>query len=450
MSPSGPGEAEPPRYSEYGSCFFLSYAHTPRVFDDGPDLNYWVRQFFRDLCNELVSCDPTTWHRPTGPPGFMDDAIPEGALWRRVLARELATCRVFVPLYHRSYFSSENCGKEWAVFRARQMAHVAQTGVPNEAILPVIWKPPRSEDLPEFASALQMSRLTVSDAYFERGLYELIRLDRDREYTNVVLRFAEWLDETARTCAPPLGPLADYELVRPLFPTDGNAKGADRRFRITVAAPDEKSTPPGRSREYYGPQPEDWCPYHPDSTVPLARRAEDVARGLGYTPVVSALTRYSPELRPRPSNPAVGAGTIPDGPGVLLVDPWIAHTPGSGTVAEVDRCRKDWIRVLVPWSCTDRQTAEQAATLRSLLEGVMPWSMQEWHRTASAATRELASVADFGHAMPDVMERAWRRYLRAVRPAGSGGQEFPPRPRLRDGPDADGDAGASTDDGTED
>jgi FxsC-like protein len=156
--------------------------------------------------------------------------------------------------------------------------------------------------------------------------------------------------------------------------------------------PDQDSTPPGRDRDYYGPQPEDWRPYHPDSTVPLARRPEDVARGLGYTPIVSALTRYSPELQPVPAVPAAGA--VPDGPGVLLVDPWIAHTINSGTVAQVDRCRKEWIRVLVPWSCSDRQTTEQATALRSLLEGVMPWSMQEWRRTAPAATRDLASVTE--------------------------------------------------------
>ena len=449
MTPSGSGEAEPQRHTEYGSCFFLSYAHTPRVFDDGPDLNYWVRQFFRDLCNELVSCDPS-WYRPTGLPGFMDDNIPEGALWRRSLARELATCRVFVPLYNRAYFTSPNCGKEWAVFRARQMAHVAQTGVPNEAVLPVIWKPPRAEELPDFASAMQMARLSVSDAYFERGLYELIRLDRDREYTNVVLRFAERLDETARSCAPPTGPLADYDTVRPLFPDAADPGGADRRFRITVAAPDVSSTPPGRNRDYYGPQPEDWCPYHPDSTVPLARRAEDVARGLGYTPIVSALTHFSPELQPVPAAPAASA--VPDGPGVLLVDPWIAHTLSSGTVAQVDRCRKEWIRVLVPWSCSDRQTTEQATALRSLLEGVMPWSMEEWRRTAPPATRDLTSVADFGHAMPEVVERAWRRYLRAARPTARN-QAFPPRPRLRDGPHPPGagnGAGPGPDEATDD
>ena len=63
----------------------------------------------------------------------------------------------------------------------------------------------------------------------------------------------------------------------------------------------------------------------------------------------------------------------------------------------------------------------------------MPWSMEEWRRTAPAATRDLASVTDFGHAMPEVVERAWRRYLRAARPAARN-QAFRPRPRLRDGP----------------
>src|SRR5690242_6687065 len=108
----------PARHTEHGSCFFLSYAHTPRVFQDGPDLNYWVRQFFRDLCNELVSCDPR-WHRPAerGLPGFMDEEIREGRLWRQRLVTELATCRVFIPLYSGPFFASENCGKEWSIFR---------------------------------------------------------------------------------------------------------------------------------------------------------------------------------------------------------------------------------------------------------------------------------------------------------------------------------------------
>lgn len=421
----------PSRRTEHGSCFFLSYAHTPRVFPDGPDLNYWVREFFRDLCNELVSCDPR-WHRADGQalPGFMDEEIREGRLWRRRIATELATCRVFIPLYSGPFFASENCGKEWAIFRARQMAHMAQTGQPNEAILPVIWKPLRG-DLPSFATAPQMERLGAADAYFERGLYELIRLDRDRAYTNVVLRLAERLDEAARNAAPPPGPPADYDTVHPIFPLRSEGQGpetGERRLRITVAAPHLRSMPPGRDPLYYGDRGEDWRPYQPQSSVPLASRVEDVARGLGYTPLVSALNGASPELHEagsdgRPVDPA-------DGPTLLLVDPWVAHTDMSESMRAVDGQRKGWVRVLVPWSLTDAQTAEQAPVLRGLLERLIPWSLAEWSRTAPAATRELATVSEFGHTMPEVVELAWRCYRRAVRTGA--GRGYPPRPVLRE------------------
>ncbi|NUR62940.1 MAG: hypothetical protein HOV87_30445 [Catenulispora sp.] len=442
----------PSRRTEYGSCFFLSYAHTPRVFQDGPDLNYWVREFFRDLCNELVSCDPR-WHRPDGQglPGFMDEEIREGRLWRRRLVTELATCRVFIPLYCGPFFASENCGKEWAIFRARQMAHMAQTGQPNEAILPVIWKPVRGE-LPPFATAPQMERLGAADAYFERGLYELIRLDRDRAYTSVVLRLAERLDEAARNAAPPPGPPADFDAMHPMFPLRGESgspepgEAGERRLRITVAAPHLLSMPPGRDRLYYGARGEDWRPYQPQSSVPLASRVEDVARGLGYTPQVSTLNGTSPELHEpgsdgRPADPA-------DGPTLLLVDPWVAHTDMSESVKAVDGRRKGWVRVLVPWSLTDTQTAEQAPVLRSLLERLLPWSLAEWSRTAPAATRELATVSDFGHTMPEVVELAWRSYRRAVR--SGAGRGYPLRPLLREPGEGAGPASGSDIAATED
>ncbi|HZU58224.1 MAG TPA: TIR-like protein FxsC [Actinocrinis sp.] len=417
------------RRSGYGSCFFLSYAHTPRVFDDGPDPNYWVRSFFRDLCTELVHRD-SRWHAPASRPGFMDDAIPDGAIWRSRLAEQLASCRVFVPLYSRTYFSRENCGKEWAVFRERQMAHLAQTGTPNEAILPVIWQPPRPEDVPQVATNVQVAQLGVSNRYLERGLYELMRLDRDGEYVSVLIRLAEYLDEAARTAAPPPGPIVDYEEIRPLFPDRPQSTRAARRLYITVAAPDLRTVPPGRDTSYYGARPEDWNPYSPQSAVPLAKRAEDVARGLGYLPVTSNLNRSSPELRRSAVNAGDRAEPAPNGPGILLVDPWIANDSLTAkNIAEFDRRRKPWIRVLIPWSATDGQTAEQSSVLRAKLQLAIPWSAEAWRRTARAATRDLASLAEFGHAMPAAVELAWRHYLKAAQPKPPQG-DFPPRPRL--------------------
>ena len=343
--PDASGPELPPRQPEYGACFFLSYAHTPRVFDDGRDPNYWVHQFYRDLCTELVNLD-SEWHR-LGPPGFIDGDMGYGTDWRRQLAAQLARCRVFIPLYSRSYFTRENCGREWSVFRDRQMAHMAQTGTPNEAILPVLWQPPRPEDLPAVASALQIAPLGRAGRYLERGLYELIRLDRDGEYVEAVINLAEHLDRKARA-APPPGPEVEFDDVRPAFPSAGVTPDVQRLY-ITVSASDRNSLPNGRDPAYYGDSPEQWNPYHPDLDEPLLARAEQVARGLGYEPVRSVLNRSSPELRPT-ARPLGRPETSPDGPGILLVDPWTAHeTAGTRHIAQFDHTRKPWIRVMVPW-----------------------------------------------------------------------------------------------------
>ena len=468
MDPTTAQNPGPHRHTEYGRCFFLSYSHTPRVFEDSPDPDHFVREFFRDLCHELVALDPR-WNRPgrsgsPGPPGFMDDAIPNGGTWRRHLAAELASCRVFVPLYSRRYFTSKECGREWAVFRERQMAHVAQTGTPSDAVLPVLWQPPQPEDMPTVAQAVQWAQSGLPDSYIERGLFELIRLDRDRGYLQVVIRLAQRLDEIARSGAPPPGPQADYVSVRPLFPQIPGSDHEVRRLHITVAAPDVGSVPPGRDLNFYGPRPEDWRPYIPQSDVPLARRVGDVARGLGYVPVVSPLTGYWPGPAPSESRGSGGSGgsgssdgrgvldapdppdvsNVPDGPGIMLIDPWIAAdgTPHPAEIVALDRRRVPWIRVLIPWNRDDVQTTARATQLMAGLQQLIPWSLAELRSRAPAATRDLTSLADLGHTMPSVVELAWRHYLRAVRPGPLG--DYPPRPRLR-GPIPPDPEGAGTD-----
>jgi len=421
--------------AEFGLCFFLSYAHTPRVFDDGDDPDSWVKQFFRDLCKELVSFDQR-WHEG-GQPGFMDDAMRTGTLWRRHLSERLAGCRVFVPLYSRAYFRKEFCGKEWALFRERQMAHLAQTGVPNEAIVPVIWQPLPNEELPPAAAGVQLAPLVENSRYLERGLFELIRLDQ-RAYLEVVIRLAEHLDSVARRAAPPPGPAVDFDEVAPLFPRTQADAAPTRHLYITVAALDDTSLPPSRDREFYGRHPEEWNPYHPDSDVPLLVRAEELARELGYAPVIDAPdhTRAAIALPPPVADGRAEPGETqgPDDPGIILIDPWMANDPaGAAYIAELDRQRKPWVRALVLWSRSDEQTLEHAPALRLKLQLAMPRGMDSWRRTARAATRDLRTLAEFGHALPSVVDLARSHLLRASRPKPPTG-DYPPRPRLHAAP----------------
>lgn len=425
----------------FGSCFFLSYAHTPRLFDDGSDPDGWVKQFYRDLCMELVHFDQR-WHE-NGQLGFMDDAMQNGTLWRRHLSERLASCRVFVPLYSRAYFRKEFCGREWALFRERQMAHLAQTGVPNEAIVPVLWQPLSGEKLPASAAGVQLAPLVDNTRYLERGLFELIRLDK-HAYLEVVIRLAEHLDSVARAGAPPPGPVVDLNDVSPVFPEQQAAATPTRRLYITVAALDEHSLPSIRDGAFYGHQPEEWNPYHPVSDTPLLSRAEDLARELGYSPVGSSLDRAhfaapaAASMQPEssvgceagPDDPADGPDGS-DGPGLILIDPWMANDPaGAARIAELDRLRKPWVRALVLWSRSDAQTLKYAAALRAKLQLAMPRGMDSWRRTTRSATRDLGSLAEFGHALPSVVELAWDTFVKSSRPRLPSGSHMT-RPRLR-------------------
>ena len=93
--------------------FFLSYARTPkRDPADRDDPDRWVYKLYKDLCAEILQM---TDARPEEA-GFMDRENQIGALWSPELTSALARCRVFVPLYSRRYFESDNCGREWFAF----------------------------------------------------------------------------------------------------------------------------------------------------------------------------------------------------------------------------------------------------------------------------------------------------------------------------------------------
>src|SRR3984957_8900473 len=94
--------------TENAPYFFLSYAHTPRLdASDSTDPDLWVEQLFKDLCRHIVQVTDL----PRGSnPGFMDKNLHPGENRPESLIQALATCRVFVPLYSRRYFTSVDCG----------------------------------------------------------------------------------------------------------------------------------------------------------------------------------------------------------------------------------------------------------------------------------------------------------------------------------------------------
>jgi FxsC-like protein len=189
--------------------FFLSYAH-------GQDDTY-VRKLFADLSDEL--------RRRGGPAGggFLDpagrgdtDAAVES--WQRQLADALASCKVFIPIYSPRYFTSEWCGREWAVFADRVRRHEERTSERADAVLPLLWVP--RQDLPAPARDAAADP-DLGRAYADRGLYGLIRTRRFKdEYASFVGELADRvLDIAHRQPLPAAEPVRLAE-VPSAFPED--------------------------------------------------------------------------------------------------------------------------------------------------------------------------------------------------------------------------------------
>src|SRR6185503_7700944 len=103
--------------------FFFSYAH----FENAE----YLQRFYDDL-SDLVSSQaalakPAMSFTDEKKPGYIDRvAITHGSIWNTSLETGLKNCSVFVPIYSPSYFNSEYCGKELAVFRKRVHDHFRQ------------------------------------------------------------------------------------------------------------------------------------------------------------------------------------------------------------------------------------------------------------------------------------------------------------------------------------
>ncbi|MFC6084840.1 TIR-like protein FxsC [Sphaerisporangium aureirubrum] len=185
-----------------GPYFFLSYARTPRSgpFDD-VDPNRWVTKLFSDICADIIQLSPMS-----GRPGFMDLQLRTGEPWPEV-GTALATCRVFVPLYSPRYFHNPVCGKEWATFFQRDSPGSQLT----QAIVPALWVPIASGELPPSASQVGLPDAKLGVHYREHGFYGLMKLSRFRDhYRRAVFGLAQTILEAGTRNMVRAGKPSDY------------------------------------------------------------------------------------------------------------------------------------------------------------------------------------------------------------------------------------------------
>lgn len=421
--PEGGPEASPP-------YFFLSYAHSrgvrPRERFEADAL---VRRFQEDLANAVF--EHARHPRATARGGYAADGA-SGADWRweSELASALASCRTFVALYCTEYFTSQECGKEWTAFADRINHDFVRYNTHSEGFIPVLWLPIRPESLPSAVMQVQYVQPQLGAEYHQHGLRYLMthRELRDR-YLRSVDFFAKRVVAVAETRSPtPAVPPPQYRELHDAFTPPESAASSERpKVRIVVAAPRRGRLPRGCDPEAYGAEAFNWRPYLPEYDGEIAQTAVRVAESLHFAAFVESADRC------RELNPAADATA----PTILLVDPWAAQQPElQQRLGAFDRRteQKRWIRLAIPWSRANRDSARQAADLESRLETTLARTRARCRWETPRAVDGLETVDDLIRDLPWVLFAAERHFLALAKtypPVGL--RPGPPRtrPRLR-------------------
>ncbi|MFB7945313.1 TIR-like protein FxsC [Kitasatospora phosalacinea] len=353
-APSSATGARPPgRPAGSRPYFFLSYAHTPRIDTRGAaDPNMWVAKLYQDLCEAILQITDAP---PGQPVGFMDRSMHQGQKWAERLSHELATCRVFVPLYSPRYFRSEACGREWHLFTRRPVYQRRPTAERMTGIVPALWVSTEHLRLPRVAGELQFNHDSFGAEYAAEGLYALMKLTSfTSQYHTAVWRLARRIVDVAEQTVIPIGQELDFESQPSAFESPDPAD----QVHILVFSYRERELPPQRSAFWYGEQRTDWQPYRSASSRPLAQDAADIARSMGFQPTVREFEEVAEQLL---------AGERPERPCVLLVDRW-AFLDGRRAEAlrRLDRRNLGPVAVIEPWNREDQQSRDHERMLDEL------------------------------------------------------------------------------------
>lgn len=380
--------------------FFLSYAHKALGgARDEVEPDYWVSEFFRDLCRFV---EQQAGPLKGVPAGFIGSGRGPGGDWPSEVIRALATCRVFVPLYSGCYFADEDCGREWNFFTHRTTDPATQAA----AIVPGLWDPVEPGRLPQAARVLR-SRYHGSEAYESRGLYGIIKVSRYRtEYDEAVSALASRVVEAAVRWPVKNGLDVDYRTLGSAFSAAEVAEGwpPDKRLRITVVAPGREELPDERKNSsFYGTSALDWKPYAPASARPIVEDAAKLARELEYRAEVGDLGQHEEDLV---------SGDPRSGPQILIIDPWALLMPHCQQLLHrLDARPLPWVQVVIPWNAADDETQKAEGKLRVALGDTFGRKLAEVASTSKMAANGVPRLDDFDQVLRQLVGIAAKRYL---------------------------------------
>ena len=425
MQPGGGNELAIPR-RENRPYFFLSYARTPkRDPADRTDPDRWVHKLYKDLCDEILQM---TDAQP-GEAGFMDRENKLGAEWSPELMTALKSCRVFVPLYSRRYFESDNCGKEWFAFALREVMLQARDGEAVSAVVPALWTRLDRDKLPEVAQSFQYDHADLGERYRAEGFYGIMKLRNYRgDYQRAVHRLAERIIEIGdRSIAHADSDVQamerkDFESLPSAFGPASARRTTNDQLKITVLAHDTSTLPPGRASDYYGETPHTWSPYQPGYARPIVDYALDLAKKcLDYEPLLEAFEHGQ--------SPWDGKGQMP--PSLYLVDAWVSLSDSyMERLSLLNQISEPWVSVLIPWNSQDSGISILEKDLREKVREHLGRKLEGVPRGCRMAADGIPTFQDFIQLLPDmtmIMLKRYRKYAPAHPPKGPAIE----RPRLR-------------------
>jgi FxsC-like protein len=406
--------------------FFLSYARTPkRDPSDRSDPDRWVYRLYKDLCEEILQRTAARSEEA----GFMDRENRLGAEWSPELMAAIKSCRVFVPLYSRRYFESDNCGREWFAFAQREVMHRAEGGEAIDAIVPALWHQMDREMIPEVARSFQYDHADLGTRYCAEGFYGIMKLQNyRRDYQRAVHQLAERIIEIGdRSFAHADDGVQnfdqkDFEALPSAFGPTSAKRTTDGQMQITVLAHTTSTLPPGRASDYYGELARTWSPYHPIYSRSLADYSVELAKKcLDCEPLFEA---FDGDGSGWASN-----GQIP--PSLCLVDAWVSMSDAHGErLRALNQNTDPWVSVMVPWNSQDDGMSAVGETLRGNLRQLLGDKLDGVPRRCRMAADGIPTLRDFSELLPEMtmtMLKRYRKYAPAHPPEG----ETIQRPRLR-------------------
>jgi FxsC-like protein len=392
--------------SDIRPYFFLSYARTPMRDPAGrenPDR--WVHKLYQDLRNAILQMTDVQ----PAEAGFMDVENKVGAEWSPEVIAALKNCRVFVPLYSRRYFESDNCGREWFAFARREVIHRARGGERVDAIVPALWTRLERDRIPAIARTLQYAHPELGERYCADGFYGIIKLRNYRsDYQRAVYRLAERIievgDKSVGHAEHDVQQMErnDFQSLQSAFGPTSARQTTDGNLQISVLAPSVSILPAGRNTNYYGSTSASWRPFQPEYPQPIAEYALDLARKvMDVSPFIGTLDK----LRESRENGR------PTSPTLVLVDPWVAIIPEYKEQLKIlNENEEPWVSVLIAWSSEDQGLTTTGENLREMLNQHLGRKISAVPRPCRMAGDGIPTIQDLGVILPEMAMIMLKRF----------------------------------------